>query len=168
MHFSSISGGISLPSSSIFCYCIKKLHSLPSAFLIEPPRTHHLDVLFVIQGKSLVKIWNNLSNIQTMMRESVEKVLISFPYNSKRFTRFFRKVLDCSHECISTFGREKFIQKFISHVFPSENLIGSKRLNHILAFSFRENGNKTIQMIWRGNPVERKSLQTSSKSLMNE
>ena len=121
MHFSSILGGISLPSLSIFCHCIKKLHSLPNTFLIEFPRTHHLDVLFVVQGQSLVKICTNLSNIQTMVRESVEEVLISFPYNSKRFTQFFRKVLDCSHECISTSGREEFIQKFISHVLPSKN-----------------------------------------------
>ena len=33
---------------------------------------------------------------------------------------------------------------------------------------FRDNGDKTIQIIWRGDPVERKALQTSSKSLMNE
>ena len=121
MHLSSIYGGVSLPSSSIFCYCIKKLNRLHSTFLIDISRTHHLDILFVIQGQSLVKICNNLSNIQTMMRESVEEVLISFPYNIKRFTRFFRKVLDCSHECISTCGREEFIHKFISHVFPCKN-----------------------------------------------
>ena len=121
IHFYSIWGGVSLPSSSILCYFIKKLHGLPSTFLIEFPRTHNLDVLFVIQGQSLVKICTNLSNIQTMMRKSMEEVLISFPYNSKRFTRFFRKVLDCSHECISTCWREEFIQKFISHVFPSKN-----------------------------------------------
>ena len=87
----------------------QKIAQPPSAFLIEFPRTHHLDVLFVIQGQSLVKISNNLFNIQTMVRESVEEVLISFPYNSKRFTRFFRKVLDFLHECISTCGKEEFI-----------------------------------------------------------
>ena len=68
-----------------------------------------------------MKICNDLSNIQTMMRESVEEVVISFPYNSKRFTQFFKKVLDCSHECISASRREEFVQKFILHVFPSEN-----------------------------------------------
>ena len=46
-----------------------------------------------------------------MMRDSIEEILISFPYNSKRFTRFFRKVLDCSHECVSTCEREEFIQE---------------------------------------------------------
>ena len=43
-----------------------------------------------------MKISTNLSNIQTMMRDSMEEVLISFPYHNNRFTRFFRKVLDCS------------------------------------------------------------------------
>ena len=63
-----------------------------------------------------MKIHTDLSNIQTMMRDSIEEVLISFPYHSKRFTWFLRKVLDCSHECISSCGRGKFIKEFISHV----------------------------------------------------
>ena len=46
--------------------------------------------------------------------------------------------------------------------------LGAREWNHILEFSFRENGNKTIQIIWRGEPVERRELQTSSKSLMHE
>ena len=39
--------------------------------------------------------------------------------------------------------------------------LGASEVNHILAFSFRENGNSTMQIIWRGNPVERNALQTS-------
>ena len=38
-----------------------------------------------------MKISTDLSNIQTMMRDSMEEVLVSFPYYSKRFTRFLRK-----------------------------------------------------------------------------
>ena len=46
--------------------------------------------------------------------------------------------------------------------------LGAREWNQILAFSFKEKGNKTKQIMWRGDPVERNALQTSSKSLMNE
>ena len=47
-------------------------------------------------------------------------------------------------------------------------VLGASERNKILAFSFRENGNRTMKIMWRGDPVERNALQTSSKSLMNE
>ena len=46
--------------------------------------------------------------------------------------------------------------------------LGAREWNQILAFSFKAKGNKTKQIMWRGEPVERNALQTSSKSLMNE
>ena len=68
-----------------------------------------------------MKIRTDLSNIQTMMRDSMEEVLVSFPYYSKRFTRFFREVLDCSHESIGTCGRKKLVKEFISHILPGKD-----------------------------------------------
>ena len=43
-----------------------------------------------------------------------------------------------------------------------------QRRSYILAFSFRDKGNKARQIMRRGDPVERKGLKTSSKSLMYE
>ena len=63
-----------------------------------------------------MKIRTDFSNIQTMMRDSMEEVLVYFPYYSKRFTWFFRKNLDCSHESIGTCDREELVKEFISHV----------------------------------------------------
>ena len=68
-----------------------------------------------------MKICTDLSNIQTMMGDSMEEVLVSFSYYSKRFTRFFRKILDCSHESIGTCGREEFVKEFISHILPCKD-----------------------------------------------
>ena len=56
-----------------------------------------------------MKISNNLANIQTMMRNSMEKFFVSFPYSGKRFAWFFRKVLDSPHECINASRREEFV-----------------------------------------------------------
>ena len=116
VHFSSIYGGISLPCLSIFCYGVKELNCLPCTFLIKLSCTHYLDVLFIIQGYPLMKIRRDLSHIQTMMRDSMEEVLVSFSYYNKRFTRFFRKILDCAHESIDTCGREEFVKEFILHI----------------------------------------------------
>ena len=66
-----------------------------------------------------MKICTDLSNIQTMMRDSLEEVLVSFPYYCKRFTRLFKKILDCSHESIGTCGREELVKdsfRMSSHV----------------------------------------------------
>ena len=112
---------MSLLSSSIFCYGIKELNCLPLTFLIKLSCTHHLDVLFVIQGLSLVKIRTDFPNIQPMMRDSMEEVLVSFPYHNKSFTLFFRKVLNCSHKGISTYGREEFVKEFITHILPGKD-----------------------------------------------
>ena len=109
MHSSGIKGSISLLILGIFRYCIKTLHNLFKAFLIELSPIHHLDILLVIKRESLMKISNNLANIQTMMMNIMEKFFGSFPYNGKRFTRFFRKVLDSPHECISASQMEEFV-----------------------------------------------------------
>ena len=100
MHSSGIKGSISLPILGIFYYCVKTLHNLFRAFLIELSPTHHLDTFLAIKKESFMKINNNLVNIQTMMRDSMEKFFVSFPYNGKRFTQFFIKVLDSPHECV--------------------------------------------------------------------
>ena len=99
MHSSGIKGSTSLPISGIFRYCVKTLHSLFRA----------LDILLAIKRESLMKISNNLVKIQTMMRDSMEKFFVSFPYNGKRFVQFFRKVLDSPHEYVSAFRREEFV-----------------------------------------------------------
>ena len=70
-----------------------------------------------------MKIRTDLSNIQTMMRDSMEEVLISFPYYSKRFTRLFRKILNCSHERIGTCGREELVKELISCNTPKYTLV---------------------------------------------
>ena len=98
---SGIKGSISLPIPGFFRYCVKTLNSLFKAFLTKLSPTHHLDILLAINRESLMKISNNLVNIQTMIRDNMEKFFVSFPYSGKRFIRFFRKVLDSPHECIS-------------------------------------------------------------------
>ena len=109
MHSSGIKGSISLLILGIFRYCIKTLHILFKAFLIKLSPTHYLDILIAIKRESLMKISNNLANILTMIRNSMEKFFVSFPYSGKRFARFFRKVLDSSHECISASRREELV-----------------------------------------------------------
>ena len=68
-----------------------------------------------------MKIRTDLPNIQPMMRDSMEEVLVSFPYYIKRLTQFFRKVLNCSHKGIGTCGREEFVKEFISHILPCKD-----------------------------------------------
>ena len=68
-----------------------------------------------------MKICTDLPNIQPMMRDSMEEILVSFPYHNKRFTRFFREVLDCSHESIGMCEREKIVKEFISHILPGKD-----------------------------------------------
>ena len=60
-----------------------------------------------------MKICNNLSDIQTMMWESVEEVLISFPYNSKRFTSFSKKLwIARINALVRAGGKNLFINSF--------------------------------------------------------
>ena len=115
-----------------------------------------------------MKISNNLSNIQTMVRESVEKVLISFTYNSKGSPGFSKKFWIARMSALVRAGGKNLFKNSFRMSSQVEIELGASERNLILAFSFRENGNNTIQIIWRGDPVERKALQTSSKSLMNE
>ena len=68
-----------------------------------------------------MKIRTDFPNIQPMMRDSMEEVLVSFPYHNKRFSLFFRKFLDCSHEGIGTCEREDFVKEFISHILPGKD-----------------------------------------------
>ena len=66
-----------------------------------------------------MKVRTDLSYIQSMMRDSMEEILVSLPYQSKRFTRLFKKILNCSHESIGMCRREEFVKdsfRIFSHV----------------------------------------------------
>ena len=91
MHSSGIKGSISLLILGIFRYCVKTLHDLFRAFLIELSPTHNLDILLGIKRGSLMKISNNLVNIQTMLRDSMEKFFVSFHIVAKDSLDFSEK-----------------------------------------------------------------------------
>ena len=57
-----------------------------------------------------MKIRTYLSNIQTMMRDSMEEVLISFPYYNKRFTRLFRKILNALMRALVRAGGKNLLR----------------------------------------------------------
>ena len=73
-----------------------------------------------------MKVCTNLSNIQPMKRNSMEEILISFPYRCKGFTWLFRKVMYCSHEGIGTCRRDELIEELVPHVFPRKDRIRCK------------------------------------------
>ena len=77
MHSNGIKGSSSLPIPGIFRYCIKTLHNHFRVFLIELSSTHHLDILLAIKRESLMKISNNLANIQIVIRNNMEKFFVS-------------------------------------------------------------------------------------------
>ena len=81
-----------------------------------------------------MEICTDLSNILSMMRDSMEEILISFPHCCEGFTRLFKKVLNCSHEGVGTCRREKLIEEFISHVLPRKDRIGCKGMEPDFGF----------------------------------
>ena len=66
-----------------------------------------------------MKIYADLSNIQPMMRDSMEEVLVSFPYYFKRFTRFSEKFwIACMRALVRAGGKNLLRNSFCmsSHV----------------------------------------------------
>ena len=66
-----------------------------------------------------MKVRTNLSYIQTMMRDSMEEILVSLPYCNKKFTRLFRKILNCCMRALVRAGGKNLLRnsfRISSHV----------------------------------------------------